>query len=104
MTDKVSPRVANRMGLALDMALIAAAAAFIFLPEYRPTTLKTALYALFFLHAGIGTYIGWKSGWLTRSPGQIYEIIRKTGPPPRRRFENLSMFFGFVAMAIAFWS
>jgi hypothetical protein len=94
----------SRSGLALDLALIAASAAFIFLPAYRSTGFRFLVGAVFFLHAGLATYKSWRSGWLTKSPNQIYEAIRISGPPPRRRFENLAFFMGAVAMALVFWS
>ena len=98
------PGAESRSGLLLDLALMSVAAAFIFLPAHRSTAFRFIVGTVFFLHGGLGIYKSWKSGWLAKSPGQIYEAIRVSGPPPRRRLENLAFFMGCVAMALVFWS
>jgi disulfide bond formation protein DsbB len=94
----------SRLGMCLDLALLLASLAFIFLPAQRSATFRVVVGALFFLQAGLATYKSWKSGWLTKSPRQIYEAIRVSGPPTRRRFESLASFIGCIAMALVFWS
>ena len=92
-----------KAGMALDIAMIAVAIPFIFLPEIRNPTMKTIVWSLFMLQSGLSTYVAWKSGMLTKTPGQIYETIRQSGPPKRRRFEGIAFFLGFVAFALASW-
>ena len=93
-----------KTGMALDIALIAVAMVFIFFPEYRTPQLKAAVWLLFLLHGGISIYDSWKTGMLSKTPGQIYEKIRQSGPPKRRRFESLALFIGFIAFVISTWS
>lgn len=94
----------GRSGLVLDLTLMSVSAAFIFLSAYRSTSFKLLVGAVFFLHSGLATYKSWRSGWLTKSPGQICDAIRISGMPARRRFENLAFFMGTAAMALVFWS
>ena len=93
----------SRTGMALDIGLIAVALLFIFFPEYRNPQLKAAVWVLFMLQCGILTYISWKTGMLSKTPGQIYETLRQSGAPKRRRFESPALFLGFVASVISIW-
>jgi hypothetical protein len=102
MNADVSVRFA-KAGTAIDIALIAVAIPFIFLPEIRIPMMKSIVWTLFMLQCGLSTYVAWKTGMLTKTPGQIYETIRQSGPPKRRRFEGIAFFLGFVAFAIAAW-
>ncbi len=93
----------TKAGTILDGALLAVAIPFIFLPEIRDAAMKTAVWAVFMLQCGLSTYIAWKSGILTKTPGQLYESIQQSGPPKRRRLEALAFFVGLVALALATW-
>jgi hypothetical protein len=92
-----------KAGMALDIAVIAIAVPFIFLPEIRNPTMKTIVWTIFMLHCGLSTYIAWKTGMLSKTPRQIYDTIRESGPPRRRRFEGIALFLGFVAFALGAW-
>ena len=92
-----------KAGMAVDVALIATAIPFIFLPEIRNPAMKALVWTFFMVQCGLSTYVAWKTQMLTKSPGQIYESIRQSGPPKRRRFEGIALVLGFVAFVLATW-
>ena len=99
----MSTSLRSRLGWTLDGILLVVASGVTFLPSARHPESKYAVFALWTLHGGLGIHTAWKAGLLAKTPGQLYRTIRVSGPPKRRRFEDLAFFMGLVGCVVASW-
>jgi hypothetical protein len=60
--------------------LIAFFAMVVFVPTFRTPTVRVITIALVLLHGALTTWIAWRRGLLTMTPGQIYRSGLKAAP------------------------
>lgn len=104
MKPSVSSTHAHAAGWLLDLALLAVAATYLLLPDWRTPSGKAAVLLLYFVQAGLGVHGQWRAGQLTTSVRQLHASLGTSGRPGRRPFEAESSLVGFVALCCVFWA
>jgi hypothetical protein len=98
---KQSSSLLHRATLLVQLALLAFSLLMILIPTMRVGVAHVVFMALLFTSCSIDFHAMWKAGYLTKTPGQIYEHTRRSpGRLPTTALGRLSFAVAVIAMVM----